>query len=262
MTTYYRALRRNHDDLVSWGPSPNAVLSPDPGAEYATSEPGEVLEGGKWPCRLFTVEPSDDVFLDDLEPHLAGCSKWAVTAEVKPWQALGPYGQDVVLLIEQVRELTTDQATQIADVDRAFRNVSRGIHGDGLAGDAWLYLRDRSDWLAASDAAEAVGRCAAEQNAWAAVWDAVTETILTVPGVRLPCSPTTPEECAQAVWGPARDATAAAAQALVVADLLPPEYLLRRMFAWGGIMRHPRTGQLWLAHCRELLGIPHYLDVA
>jgi hypothetical protein len=81
-----------------------------PGFLHASTEPGESLAGGRWPCRLFEVTGKPVAGLDDQHPYKAGFRQLSVVREVEAWRALGPNGREVAALIDRARRLTPSEA--------------------------------------------------------------------------------------------------------------------------------------------------------
>jgi hypothetical protein len=114
--TYYKAVRVDgtsfYDGKTRWRVGRITRLDGQPGSKlcdagvlHASTEPGEALVGGSWPCRLFAVEPRGPLVVDDAHPHKVGCGAWKVVEELPAWQALGPNGEAVVALIDRAGRL-------------------------------------------------------------------------------------------------------------------------------------------------------------
>jgi hypothetical protein len=131
MTVYYKATRPDGLDFwtgtIAYRPGVTvghpvsrcyADMRPnDPGTYLSVStEPGEVLTGGSWPCRVFRVDPVDRTVArtDGMYPWKRGCVSVRVLEEVPAYVALGPNGERVAALVERVRRLTVEEATQLA----------------------------------------------------------------------------------------------------------------------------------------------------
>ena len=98
-----------------------------------SSEPGEVLTGGSWPCRLFTVEP-----VGAVESHSSmgwkGCVRTLrVTGEVDAHLALGPNGATVAAVIGRAGRLSAAEAEALA----AAWGAAWGAAWDAAWGAAW-----------------------------------------------------------------------------------------------------------------------------
>ena len=158
------------------------------GVLHISDAPGETLVGGRWPCRLFEVEPRGDMI--GPEEHKYGCTKVKVVRELPAWQTLGPNGEAVAALIERCRTLTYDEARQLAAA-RAAAGTAGPQQQRDAAGDAARAAagtqpgtqpgpqpsrsRDAAwdaAWAAAWAAAVDAAGDAAWDAAWAAVWDA------------------------------------------------------------------------------------------
>ncbi len=90
----------------------------------------ETLLGGSWPCRLFEVEGRE---LLGQQGHKFGFAALRVIRELPAWQALGPNGEAVVMLIEQAQWLNEDEARRLDAAQdaawRAGRDAARGAVG-------------------------------------------------------------------------------------------------------------------------------------
>lgn len=227
--TYYRAFSASKEGSAhgpaTWWPqgSHTAHLAArSHGFQCAASEPGEVLAGGRWPCRLFVVEPCGEVLTVSSVLHIDACTRWRILAEIPAWQALGPNGQDVAALLDQARALTFEQAKQIAATARTLRRAREEEMGPG-DGELSVYGAELlAAIMSARDAAITLTRhgalTAAHDAAWAAVTAAAVAADVTVHTRR--------------TWYLARSATMDAARALVVADLLPSEALTALTSEW------------------------------
>ena len=154
--------------LASGEPLPELsgdVEFPGPGWYHLATVPTECV-GMSWPCRLFEVEPADDLGGDrPRHEHKVGATAVRVLAEVDAHVALGPQGVQVAALIERCATLTADDvrrldATRDAawdawDATRAARVAARDAARDA----AWL-------------AARVAARDAARDAAWGAALDA------------------------------------------------------------------------------------------
>ena len=139
------------------------------GLLHASTEPGESLTGGWWPCRLFIVEPVGDLIIDDHHPYKVGAYEWSVLEEIEAWRALGPNGERVAAHFEQCKTLTTDEFLRLAaSRDKAWctsRDEARHASMDAAAGRyaAWNVAKDAA-WYTSRDAALAL-----------VTWDLATE---------------------------------------------------------------------------------------
>ena len=149
-----------------------------PGILHASDAPGEVLQGGRWPCRLFEVEPV--LPLVAREGHKVGAHAWRVTAELCAWQAFGPNGQEVIALIDRARHLTRDDLRGCRDW-YVNLNVAREsawytawcAAGSGARSAAWKVAADTARF--AAWAAELLD---GQDAVWYAVWYAVTAMVV------------------------------------------------------------------------------------
>ena len=156
--TYYKATRPDgksfHDGTTAWATGETVKIEMENrradlcgvGILHASTEPGESLVGGSWPCRLFEVE-GEPVAQED---HKFGFHELTVIRELPAWQALGPNGEAVAALIERAATITPEQAERL----RAAWNA------------AW-----NAAWYAAADAAADAARYAARHAAWNAAWN-------------------------------------------------------------------------------------------
>lgn len=175
----------------------------EPETYLSTSvELGEVLLGGRWPCRLFRVEPVGNVVArtDGQYPYKRGCVSMVVAEELPPHLAFGPQGEQVAALFERLGALTALECARLA-----------------------------AAWDAAWDAAEDAKRNAADaawdakrHAAWAAAWDAAWATPW------------------YAIRTAVRAAVRAAAAALVVRDVLAPEHFDVLYEPWASVIGDDR----------------------
>ena len=112
------------------------------GVLHASTEPGESLVGGSWPCRLFEVEPVGGLVTDDDHPYKVGAHAWRVVREIEAWRALGPNGEAVAALIERARRMTGEEAARLD----AARDAARDAAWDAAWSAAWS-----AAWCAAWD---------------------------------------------------------------------------------------------------------------
>jgi hypothetical protein len=119
---------------------------------HAADTPSETLVGCSWPCRLFEVTGRPVA----QEGHKYGFRSLRVVQEIPAWQALGPNGQEVAALIEEIESWS-----------QAHRDAAR----DAAKYAAW-YAAYRAAEFAAWDAAESAARGAALGGAEDAVRDA------------------------------------------------------------------------------------------
>lgn len=147
-----------------------------------SSEPGETLIGGSWPCRLFRVEPSGLVAGPSSRDrgtlaHKTGCSALYVREELPAWRALGPNGQAVS---EFLAGIPQPAAAWEAAWEAAAQAAACGAAAQAAAWEAaWEAACDaarRAAWEVACDAARGAAWEAAAQAAWevaqAAAWKA------------------------------------------------------------------------------------------
>jgi len=91
-------------------PDQGPMVKDSPSTYLSVSvEPGEVLLGGTWPCRLFLVEPLGEVIGSDDHPYKRCCKSLRVLEEVPAHQALGPNGAEVAAIIERIDGLTVGE---------------------------------------------------------------------------------------------------------------------------------------------------------
>ena len=151
--TYYKATRTDatsfYDQTTKWrvgrivrhpNPDPSKGLCSS-GLLHISDAPGETLIGGRWPCRLFEVEPRSE--LVGPKDHKWGATAVKVLRELPAWQSLGPNGEAVAAHIERCRTITPEQAQRLG----AARDAAR---------DAAWYAASDAAWYAASGAARAL----------------------------------------------------------------------------------------------------------
>ena len=152
-TSFYNGTTKWQVGCIVRHPAPDLSLGLcSAGVLHISDAPGETLVGGWWPCRLFEVEPRDDMI--GSEEHKYGCTAVKVVRELPAWQALGPNGEAVAALIKRCRTMTYDEAEQLSAAGSAARYAARDA--------AWSAARD-----AAGDAARYAARDAARYAAWA-----------------------------------------------------------------------------------------------
>jgi len=135
---------------------------------HVSDAPGETLLGGRWPCRLFEVEPQGPIVASDRHKH--GCHAVKVIRELPAWQALGPNGEEVAALIARATFLTAARLAAWDAARLAARDAARLAARDAARLAAWDATR-----LAARDAARLAARDATRLAAWDArnaAWDA------------------------------------------------------------------------------------------
>ena len=169
--TYWKATRLNGTDfhtgtvdyaaaLTSGVPVTAPVIGlandhrfPGPKWLHMATVPTECV-GMSWPCRLFEVEPADDLGEDrPRHEHKIGATAVRVLAEVDAHVALGSQGVQVAALIDRCGTLTADEVSRL--------NAARGAA-----------VRN---WKAAWDAARDATRDATRGAAWKAAWDAARD---------------------------------------------------------------------------------------
>ena len=214
--TYYKATRPDgtsfHDAETAWKVGRITRLEGErgddlcgPGILHASTEPGESLVGGSWPCRLFEVEPRTKLVTDEDHPHKVGAYAWKVVRELPAHEALGPNGEAVAAQIERCNTLTADEARRlVVALDAAW----------GAAWDAAWGAARGAAWDAARDAAWGAAWGAAWDAAWGAAWDAARDAAW------------------GAAWGAARDA----ALALLVCDLITAEQFDALYGPWASVI--------------------------
>ena len=175
MSIYYKATSRDgtsfRDGRTRWGAG-SVVRIPEgergkalchSGILHASTEPGEALAGGRWPCRLFIVVPVGQLFTESAFRYKAGAWEWQVTQEIEAWQALGPNGREIAALIKRCAHLEAKQAKAL---DAAW-NAAWNAAWSAARAAAW-----DAAWDAALDAARAAAWNAAGAAAWCAAGDA------------------------------------------------------------------------------------------
>ena len=211
-TSFYNGTTKWQVGCIVRHPAPDLSLGLcSAGVLHISDAPGETLVGGWWPCRLFEVEPRDDMI--GSEEHKYGCTAVKVVRELPAWQALGPNGEAVAALIKRCRTMTYDEAEQLSAAGSA-------------AGPAvWSAARD-AVWSAARDAAGSAARSAARSAAWSAAryaaWDAARSAAW--------------DAAWDAAWAAAWSAARSAALALMVKDLITPEQFDLLYGPWASVM--------------------------
>jgi hypothetical protein len=171
--TYYKATRTDatsfYDQTTKWrvgrivrhpNPDPSKGLCSS-GLLHISDAPGETLIGGRWPCRLFEVEPRSE--LVGPKDHKWGATAVKVLRELPAWQSLGPNGEAVAAHIERCRTITPEQAQRLGAARDAARDAAWYAARDaawyaksGAARDAAWYAASDAAWYAASGAARAL----------------------------------------------------------------------------------------------------------
>lgn len=220
--TYYKATRPGatsfYDGKTAWTvgeitelpePGRGTVLS-KAGVLHASTEPGESLVGGSWPCRLFEVEPVGELITEHRHPYKVGAHAWRVVREIEAWRALGPNGEAVVALIERAKNTTYDEVARLGAVRVAVQDTAAWYAARNAAQyAAWYAAR-----LAAQDTAWYAAQVAPQDTAWYAAQDAA----------RI------------AAWVAAQDAARVAAMALVVRDTITTEQFDQLYGPWKSVM--------------------------
>ena len=192
--TYWKATRPDGTDfhtgtvdyataLASGEPLPElrgGATFPGGGWYHLATVPTECV-GMSWPCRLFEVEPVDDLGGDrPRHEHKVGATAVRVLAEVDAHVALGPQGVQVAAFIERCATLTADDVRRLGAAWCAARGASRGrLSGGAVRGTAW-----DTTWNTAWDIASTRGAArdaaweATRDAAWDATWDAALALLL------------------------------------------------------------------------------------
>jgi hypothetical protein len=161
-TSFYNGTTKWQVGCIVRHPAPDLSLGLcSAGVLHISDAPGETLVGGWWPCRLFEVEPRDDMI--GSEEHKYGCTAVKVVRELPAWQALGPNGEAVAALIKRCRTMTYDEAEQLF----AARSAARYAAWDA----AWSAAGSAA-WSAAGEAARDAAGDAARYAAWYAAGEA------------------------------------------------------------------------------------------
>jgi hypothetical protein len=180
-TSFYNGTTKWQVGCIVRHPAPDLSLGLcSAGVLHISDAPGETLVGGWWPCRLFEVEPRDDMI--GSEEHKYGCTAVKVVRELPAWQALGPNGEAVAALIKRCRTMTYDEAEQLSAAwyaagDAAWY-VARYAAGDA----AWDAARSAARsvaWYAAGDAARSAAWYAAGDAARSAAWALMVKDLIT-----------------------------------------------------------------------------------
>ena len=162
--TYYKATRIDgtsfQDGTTTWTVGETTELPEaergsvlcNAGVLHASTEPGESLVGGRWPCRLFEVEPLGELITDDDHPYKVGAHAWRVLAEIEAWRALGPNGEAVAALIERTESRTYEEVERLDAAWSAAFGAAWSAARSAARSAAWDAARDAA-WDAARDAA-------------------------------------------------------------------------------------------------------------
>ena len=219
-TSFYNGTTKWQVGCIVRHPAPDLSLGLcSAGVLHISDAPGETLVGGWWPCRLFEVEPRDDMI--GSEEHKYGCTAVKVVRELPAWQALGPNGEAVAALIKRCRTMTYDEAEQLSAAGNAAGDAARDAAGDA-AGYAAGYAATYAAWDAAGDAARSAARSAAWSAARYAAWDAARSAAW--------------DAAWDAAWAAAWSAARSAAWALMVKDLITPEQFDLLYGPWALVM--------------------------
>ena len=135
---------------------------PGPGWYHLATVPTDCV-GMTWPCRLFEVEPADELG-DERPRHLnkVGSTSVRVLREVPAHMALGPQGEHVAALIDRARRIDRGAAAWVAAREAAGDAAwvdARAAAWDDAWGDARVTAVDAA-WVAAA-ALDAAGVAAA-----------------------------------------------------------------------------------------------------
>ncbi|MCC7408304.1 MAG: hypothetical protein IT442_09540 [Phycisphaeraceae bacterium] len=205
---YYKALRPDGTDFATgttkprkgrWLPRIDGELVMCKRGYHVSDAPAETLVNGSWPCKLARVEIPDGEW--DRDGHKLVVPTYRVVEWLPAWQALGPNGEAVAVLIERARRLTANEVLRLFDA----------WHAAGY--DAWHAV-----WHAARDAARDAAGYAAGYAARDAVWHAARDAAGYAAGY--------------AVGDAARDA----AWALFVRDLISPEQFDILYGPWASVI--------------------------
>ena len=168
-TSFYNGMTKWQVGCIVRHPAPDLSLGLcSAGVLHISDAPGETLVGGWWPCRLFEVEPRDDMI--GSEEHKYGCTAVKVVRELPAWQALGPNGEAVAALIKRCRTMTYDEAEQLFAARYAARSAAWSAAG---------YAATYAAWDAAGDAARSAARSAAWSAARSAAWALMVKDLIT-----------------------------------------------------------------------------------
>ena len=200
--TYYKAVRPDGTDFYSgrvlWDqivrhPNPGIPREEDAEGYLSVSVSPTDCTGMKWPCRLFAVEPVEEVSVWEPTPGLPSkraSHAWRVVRELPAYEALGPNGAEVAAFLDLLPTLTRTQWDAAGDAA-----------GDAAFDAAWSAAFDAA-WSAAFDAARYAAFDAARDAARYAAWSAASV----------------------AARDAARDAASDAALALLVRDLISTDH--------------------------------------
>ena len=130
-------------ELPSWQPR-GRMLKDQPHTYLSlSSEPGEVLTGSSWPCRLFEAEPVGRTIGHSTMSFKVCCRQVLIVAELPAHLALGPNGEAVAALIDRAGRLTPAEARDLAAAWSAARSAARDAARAAARDAAWaLLVRD------------------------------------------------------------------------------------------------------------------------
>ena len=179
MRTYFKAVRPDGTDFRTGTIDYAAALGGEPitlpevaepecctkDVLHASTVPAETLIGGSWPCRLFEVGGTPVA----ESGYKRGFFSLTVVREVDAYQALGPQGEQIAVLIDRAGKLTAGEAEKL-------------VAAEGAAGDAAWDAAWEAAWEAAWRAVRDAGRRAVEEAAWeatrSAAWYAARDAAL------------------------------------------------------------------------------------
>ena len=183
MTIFFKSTRLDGTDfysgqvdyasaLASGEPLPELsgdVEFPGPGWYHLATVPTECV-GMSWPCRLFEVEPADDLGGDrPRHEHKVGATSVRVLREIDAHVALGPQGVQIAAFIERCATLTADDVRRLVGAWVGARGTAWDTAWDAAWVGAWVGARGTA-WVATLDAAQG--------TAWVATRDATRGLLL------------------------------------------------------------------------------------
>lgn len=219
--TYYKAVRPNGRDFwsntVQWIPEDGVI--PDGGwlvkhrirqssstaeAKYYLSVSTKATDctGASWPCRLLKVVgiEGEDIWTPNpyALPNKRAASSWRVVEELPAWMVFGPYGQEVLGILDTLKQLPAGELRRLQptgiDLNWLWDTVCSPVWDNAIAtarnlwASAWTdsVARTQADWLACQrglDAGwEAIVACLMKDNLEPELFAELTDSWFSVVG--------------------------------------------------------------------------------
>ena len=180
MTTYFKAVRPDggsfHDPNFKWSLEPGGTtVHPAPHRDDASgylsvATLATACTGMQWPCRLLEVEPVGETWVPEPDglPYKVAGHGWRKVGERPAHEVFGPYGKQVVAIIDRCKTMTEAEAEAMRAAWNAERYTTWNVALDAAGDAAWDVVWDAE-------------RYTATDVAWAALdaaWDAERYTTL------------------------------------------------------------------------------------